>query len=395
LTLAPEANGRVGRTKNHGSITDQWLRGTYQNVLIFTHRLTLSSVELLTRQDEIEGLMPEWTGLYERSAENLFLNPKWHQTWWNTIGHREGWQPHIVAGRSDGRLVAIASMAIRRLHGLRVLEWAGVDVFDYPDILTAAGVDATEFWSAIQRTGGFDVARIRFVRDDTSSASALAAPAWKTRDTEPAHAIALSYPCGERWLATLSKRKRSNHLASIRMIEKQGPLAMTVVRNCESVPGLVADLVGMKDAWAAKRGTINTLRQEGRPEFMAQLALQACKEGSLHLSLLTCSERVIAIHCGFVGRDGLYYYQPSYDQAFAKASAGRLHLTFLVMWAIDNDYHRFDFLRGKEAYKTDFADHVRWLNSYLMPHGLIGNCVARCFATRQRLGRRRYRRSDA
>jgi CelD/BcsL family acetyltransferase involved in cellulose biosynthesis len=124
-------------------------------------------------------------------------------------------------------------MAIRRLYGLRILEWAGDEFFDYPDILIAAGVNAGEFWGSVRRTGGFDVARIRSVRDGTSSASALAPLAWKTRETEPAHAITLSDPSGQAWLAKLSKRKRSNHAASIRMIEKQGPLAMTVVSDRE------------------------------------------------------------------------------------------------------------------------------------------------------------------
>lgn len=247
---------------------EQVIAGTCPNVLISKNRITLSSVERLTRRDEIDMLMPEWLGLYERSPQNLFLNPKWHLIWWNTIGHREGWRPHVVTGRSDGRLVAVASMAIRRVHGLRLLEWAGDEFFDYPDILIAAGVDASEFWGSIRHTGGFDVARIRSVRDGTSSASALATLARKTRDTDLAHAISLSYPSGRAWLATLSKRKRSNHAASIRMIERQGPLAMTVVSDRERLPGLVADLIRMKDAWGAKHGTVNTLTKPGGPECM-------------------------------------------------------------------------------------------------------------------------------
>jgi CelD/BcsL family acetyltransferase involved in cellulose biosynthesis len=274
-------------------------------------------------------------------------------------------------------------MAVRRLYGLRILEWAGEEFFDYPDILIAPGVNAREVWSAIRRTGGFDVARIRSVRDGTSSASALAALARKTRDIEPAHAIALSYPSGQAWLATLSKRKRTNHAASIRTIEKQGPLAMTVVTDRKRLPGLVADLIRMKDAWGAKQGIVNTLTKPGRPECMTELALQASEEESLHLSLLTCGERTIGIHYGFAGKDGLYYYQPTYDLAFAKASAGRLHMTLLVMWAIDNGYDRFDFLRGGEAYKTDLADHARWLNCYLFAHGVLGTCAARYLARRQ------------
>lgn len=364
------------------------------SVYILKNRMTLSSVEMLTRREEIEMLMPEWIGLYGRSPQNLFLNPKWHQIWWNTIGHREGWRPHIVTGRSDGQLVAVASFAIRRIYGLRILEWAGVEFFDYPDLLTEKGVNSGEFWSAILRLGGFDVARIRYIRDDTSSASALTASARNTSDSEPAYAIDLSYPSGQTWLATLSKRKRSNHAASIRLIEKHGPLAMTTVSDPNSVPELVADLISMKDAWGAARGTTNMLSRPGRPEFMEQVALQATEEGALHLSLLTCGERVIAIHCGFVGSDGMYYYQPAYDLTFAKLSVGRLHLTLLVMWAINNGYHRFDFLRGDEPYKTDLADQTRRLNSYLLAHGGIGRCVARYVATRQQLRGKRHGSAD-
>ncbi len=347
----------------------------------------LTRIEVLTGQDEMASLMPEWTALYEQSRHTLFQNPAWHQIWWNTIGHREGWRPHIVTGRLDGRLVAIAPFAVRRARGLRILEWAGAQVFDYPDILAIDGVDVPGFWQSIRRTRGFDVAIIRYVRDDARSDRALRALARRIGTGSPAYAINLPYQAGEAWLASLSKRKRANHVASIRLIEKHGPLAMNVVSRRADIPRLVAELISMKDTWGAMRGIVNELSRPGRPEFMQQLALQVSEEGSLHLSLLTCGDRTIAMHYGFVGRDGMYYYQPAYDVAFAKSSVGRVHRIMLVLWAIDNGYHRFDFLRGEDSYKTDFATEARRLNEYMFARGPLGTAAAQLYAVRHQIGR--------
>ncbi len=346
------------------------------------------NITVLTRSDEIRRFIAEWSDLYSRSGNNLFQNPTWHRIWWDTIGPLAAWRPHVVAGHVDGSLVAVASLAVRRSRGLRTLEWAGVQAFDYPDILSAVDVDLTHFWKLIRSTGGYDVAHIRHVKGDGGSCLALRSLAQKRSYSDPVYDIDLSYASGEAWFATLSKRTRSNHVANLRQIAKRGPLRMEIINDPAEVPRLVALLVELKERWATSRGLQSDLSRPGAPEFMEQLGMQALREGNLHLSVVTCGERIMSIHFGFISQDGFYYYQPSYDPEFAKMSPGRLHLTMLVMWAIDNGYHRFDFLRGDDTYKTAIGTAARVLNTYTFARGPVGRMAMQLHAVRGRIRQR-------
>jgi CelD/BcsL family acetyltransferase involved in cellulose biosynthesis len=340
---------------------------------------------VLSDRAEIRKFMPEWIDLYSRAGNNLFQNPQWHRIWWDTIGQGEGWRPHVVAGHVGGRLQAVAPLAVRRARGLRRLEWAGFLAFDYPDLLSADGVNSALFWKLVRDSGGYDVAHIRQVRHDGGSCAALRSLARRRSDGAPVFEIELAHPSSDHWFKAQSKRTRANHLASIRQIEKIGPLGLNIVRDVAEVPKLVALLVDLKNAWAATRGVDSDLSRPGTPEFLEQVALQALAEGDLHLSVLTCGERIISIHLGFVSQDGFYYYQPSYDATFAKMSPGRLHLSKLIMWAIDNGYHRFDLLRGDDPYKVAIGKPARVLHDYMFTRGPVGAVAAHLHAARERI----------
>lgn len=345
------------------------------------------NITVLTRQAEITPFMTEWSDLYYSAGNNLFQNPTWHWIWWDTMGHSGRWRPHIIAGHAEGSLKAVAPLAMRRDRGLRRLEWAGLLVFDYPDLLTAEGVDPVSFWKQARDTRGYDVAHIRQVRAGGGSCAALQLLALSCSDGAPVYEINLVYPSGNHWLKALSKRTRVNHAASIRQIEKLGPLGMRIVSDAADVPGLVALLVGLKCTWATRRGVESDLSRPGMPQFLERVALQSLADGNLHLSVLTCGEKIISIHLGFVSRDGFYYYLPSYDAAFAKMSPGRLHLTMLIMWAIDNGYHRFDLLRGDDPYKAALGSHARVLHDYMFTRGPIGAVAAQLHAVRECISR--------
>jgi len=318
-------------------------------------------VTALTHHDQIAALMAEWRRLYAVIGRSLFENPEWHQVWWNHLGYRHGWAPHVITARSQGELVAVAPFAIRRARGLRQLEWAGVSAFDYPDILALDDVDLHAFWKHVYRIGRFDIARLRNVREDGHTSRALQSIGQAVGSASPVYAIDFTHASGQDWLKSLSKNTYKNLALKTRRMEQIGSVAMQIISDPAEVTPLISIMMRQKAEWAAAVGKSRPFLRDGAVQFLEELALQALSEGNLHLSVLTCDERPAAIHLGFVSRDGFYWYMPSYDQAFAKHSPGRLHLTRLVMWAIDNGLRRFDFLRGSYSYKRNLSTEARWL----------------------------------
>jgi CelD/BcsL family acetyltransferase involved in cellulose biosynthesis len=330
---------------------------------------------ILTEAAELDLLYPEWRALYESSDTTLFQNPEWHRAWWRHIGYPKGWTPHIAAGRCNGRLVALAPLAVIRKSGLRRLEWAGTTVFDYPDALVASGTDASPLWKAIRRSRQYDFARLRDVRTRAVSRRSLEAFAREAGQASAAHAINLRARSGDEWFATLSRRTRSNHQANLRRLQREGQVKLVVAALPSEVTGMIRHAVQLKTDWSRARGKDNIFTQGYAAGFLEELSLRSQEEGVLHLSALCCNNQMIAIHAGFISADGFYYYMPVYDPRFAKESPGRVHLIMLVMLAIDRGCTRFDFLRGAADYKSHLATEEREMSDYIFSRGIIGTAA--------------------
>jgi len=57
----------------------------------------------------------------------------------------------------------------------------------------------------------------------------------------------------------------------------------------------------------------------------------------------------------------------------------------LAIWAIDNGYDWFDFMRGDHPYKTALANEARRLNDYMFARGLFGTMASHVHELRQRV----------
>jgi CelD/BcsL family acetyltransferase involved in cellulose biosynthesis len=321
--------------------------------------------------------------LYQTHGRSPFQNPDLHCVWWQHLGRREGWSPLLATGRRDGKLVAVASLAIRRTRMLRVLEWAGTAAFDYPDVLLAAGIDPAPLWNAVRRSDLFDIARLRWVRGDTAGRQSLTGFADKVGDDQLIHAINLIQPNGEDWLASLPRSMRAEHREKLRLLQKRGPVTLRRATQPDEIRRAVQLLVRYKAEWSRSRGTETVYLSDGLDAYFHDVALAAAQDGTLHLTTLDFGDESVAVHLGFASQDGFYYYVSSYDIGLAKLSPGRVHMNLLVMWAIENGLPRFDFLRGEGDYKTRLGTSSRRLEDYMFSQGLIGFAAQQAFLWRQ------------
>jgi len=335
------------------------------------------------------ALLPEWHALYEAFGRTLFQHPEWHRLWWAHIGAARGWTPYLAEARVGGRLVALAPLAVCRTRGIRKLEWAGMDVFDYPDILAAQDVDTSAFWQKIRASNQYDIARLRSVRSDSATYAALRAIGHEDANEQPIYVVNLAHESGQAWFNALSKNSRATYQAKVRRIRKAGILSMEVISDAEKIPEIIANLVRLKAEWCDVRGLENSFGTEPTANFITELALHALADGVLHLSVLKCDNRVLATHMGFVSDDGFYWYLTAFDPVYSAFSPGRVHMFMLIMWAIDHGYRRFDFLRGDDQYKRDMGHVERTQSDFTFSRGLLGSVVSKYRLVQDRLNARR------
>jgi CelD/BcsL family acetyltransferase involved in cellulose biosynthesis len=80
-------------------------------------------------------------------------------------------------------------------------------------------------------------------------------------------------------------------------------------------------------------------------------------KGIARLSMLACGDHVLAYQLDWVDRGIWYYYMPAFDERYAKYSPSKILLleTMKIAFA-DPAIHEFNFMRGEESYKAQFAN---------------------------------------
>jgi CelD/BcsL family acetyltransferase involved in cellulose biosynthesis len=327
--------------------------------------------EILTTEAALAALVPEWESLQKRCGRSIFTAPHWSEGWWRHIGKEAGHALHVAVGRREGRLVAVAPMAVIRRKGLRMLEWAAADVVDYCDFLLEDSGDAAFMWDAIRKSPRFDLARVKDMHPDALCLPLLQGFAQRVRSTE-ARYIRITWPTFDAWLGSLPYSARKQYRSRVKQAEAIGPLRFEVTRSGMAPEAALATLVEQKKAWAQALRKDSVFNAPGVGGFFRHIAAVESREGRLHFSTLSCGSEIIAAHMGFIWQGVFLSYMASYSARHSGLSPGKVSTVKCMGWAIENGCAEYDFLRGEEDYKRTFANNSRTLGDFIFARGLRG-----------------------
>lgn len=350
-------------------------------------------------RDFCPELKAHWKALEGESEHHVFQTYEWLEFWQRTIGAGPaGCAPCVVVVLDDRDApMMLLPLGVTKRLGARVLEFLGGSQADYNGPLVHTGwlSDVAAFetaWAtALEALPAHDVRHF-----------AKLPASWTSRDNPLLKVLPTvfqdnSYFCRlpkarDEFLATLRTKLKSDDRRQRRRLSEIG--AMTVDK-------LVAD---DRCAWnAAMDAMIEQKRYRyrvtGVPDLFSSVAHErfyrelptdpaACT--SVHFTALRLDDRVLATHWGATYRNRFYFLMPSYAAGqWATYSPGRLLLSDLVLWSIDNGIGIFDFTIGGEDYKKDWCNGVMPLFEHLSavtPAGLIYRGFVRL--------RRRVRRNE-
>ena len=103
---------------------------------------------------------------------------------------------------------------------------------------------------------------------------------------------------------------------------------------------------------------------ELQKRFYRELARAAADTGWLRFTRLDWQGRTIAFHFGFCYRGNFLWYKPSFAIDLAQHSPGEALLRQLLLKAIGEKAHTFDFGLGDEAFKSRFATQVNLVRNW-------------------------------
>lgn len=322
---------------------------------------------------EFEQLAAEWMDLFQRAKrENAFLSFDWMFTWWKHWG--KGCRLAILAVRTTGgRLVGLAPWYIARsrpagLGPRRLAFLADTHVgSDHLNILTEPGCGGAAV-EAIVRTLARDRSRWDYIElrdaEDTPLFSSLCARLEQAGLTAYRSAASVCHhiplPASfEEYLPRLSTSLRCNYRRRSKALASDGQFEFVVVSSANDLERHFPDLLRLHGMRFQQRGRESAFLQPGVPEFHRDAVQSLAARSWARIFLLRVSGEIVAILYGFSVGKTFQFYQCGMHPGWMRNGVGQIMVGHAIQEAIRSGHGDFDFLRGDESYKGEWAEQFR------------------------------------
>lgn len=316
-------------------------------------------IEACTSDTVFENLREEWSGLLTEARDNrIFLTWEWQSTWWAAYHPGELW---VLAVRNDdGQLVGLAPWFIeqRPQTGRTVRSVGCVDVTDYLEVIVHQAHEAPVFEALAAYVGEnqscydkIDLCNIPEGSPVLKYLPQLLQERGLSVEIKPQEVCpVIELPSTwEDYLNKLDKKQRHEVRRKLRRTDEYAVewYAVGPEHDLNAETEIFLRLMA-----CASPDKAEFLRDEKNVAFFRQLAPILMERGWLQLAFLKVDGTHTATYLNFLYNEEVLIYNSGLDIEAAKGlSAGIVLLAYLIQYAIEHDYKRFDFLRGNEEYK--------------------------------------------
>ncbi|HUJ25464.1 MAG TPA: GNAT family N-acetyltransferase [Myxococcales bacterium] len=331
----------------------------------------------------------EWRELNQRArAGNMFLGPEWLEPWWRHFGAGRDWQALCV--REGGRLIGLWPLFAEsvRVGGVPVRRLAflgdGETGCDCLDLLAEPGREREVHQHALAALTGlpWDVCDLDGLWRESYTALQLAqafapgrATAGVVRDAR-LRFVCPYIPLEGDYTGYLSGLgRRENLKRREKWVAKQPGVSFSCAKSPDEAPRGMEDFLALHRARWAVEGGSDGLTGRQHEEFHRDASQRLAGQGLLRMYTLKVARRPVASVYGVVHRGKFNYYQSGYDPNWAGKSVGLVLLAHAVEDAYREQLHEFDFLRGNEGYKGEWARAERWTIQMRLWRGARGRAA--------------------
>ncbi|HEV8384589.1 MAG TPA: GNAT family N-acetyltransferase [Candidatus Acidoferrales bacterium] len=305
----------------------------------------------------------EWERLLAvGQSDVVFLTHEWQSAWWASFGRGE---LLLIAAERDGEVVALAPL-FTEAGMVYFVGSGGSDYLNFiGDVRESEILDAL-LGEAKRRVPGFIGFVFYHVPDDSETGRHLEAAAARLglqfldEGDLPAPALDIA---AKREIALAAANKKSL-VRHERFFTRDGLLKIShLSRGEEILPHLEAFFEQHRRRWAATPHP-SLFCDAAQQRFYRAVTSAAAKAGWLRFTRLDWQDRAIAFHFGFCYRGNFFWYKPSFALELARHSPGEVLLRQLLLAAIAEGAHTFDFGLGDEAFKSRFATRVNRVRTW-------------------------------
>lgn len=309
----------------------------------------------------------EWDDLFQRAnPENVFLTFAWLSTWWK---HFANGQLAVIAVRdSAGRLVGAApfyisrssaSLGMRRL-GFLADEHVGSDYLNIladPACTTAVVAEIASALFAHRHS--WDYIELRDTPDAvlTEALSAeLIGRGMRIDRTVRRVCRYIPLPASfEKYLAGVAIGLRANYRRRWRLLQREHQAECVAIADPAEMERHFPALLGLHRMRFEQRDADSAFLAHGIPEFQAAAMRALAAQGVARLFLLRAGGETIAALYGFSAGRTFQFYQCGMHPGWVRYGLGQVLIGNAIEQNIAAGHETFDFLRGDESYKTQWA----------------------------------------
>lgn len=323
-------------------------------------------LKIYTAWDEVDdpAFLAQWQKWFNADqSANVFSHPVIIKTWTDCYRRFQDITPLYCVAES-GNTVIFLPLVLWHRNWKNAKLWlivpAGYSDYDYHDPVVA-GISTTSlmdsFWDLIFNNvlgheqypaDKIDITGIHFLGTQKS---------W-IKEEACSFIDLKAFNNFEEYFTRLGKNLRKDIRRRTRMLEERGSLSIHVYNRNEledalKVLGVFLEVHARKWPNAFKV-----------PDFHKTLLLNGISAGFVHFSEMRLDDVPISWELGFRCRSNAYSYMPAYKEEYAKYSPGKVHLSSLIEDSFESGLQVFDFMRGSEEYKGEWADSKAFLYRY-------------------------------
>jgi len=321
--------------------------------------------------DGLAQLESEWRELFRcANPENAFLTFGWMSTWWKHFG--KGELAVIAVRDASGRLAALAPFYIARtataLGARRLGFLADTHVgSDYLGILAAPGSAqpaAAEIARALlAQRKRWDYIELRDTADSPLLEDLIAHLAQSGLHPQKAPGQICYYislpPQFSQYLSAICIGPRANFRPRWRNLQRDHQGECVTFAGAEELQQHFAVLLRLHRLRFEQRKMASAFLAPAVPEFHSDVLQQLAAEGLARLLLLKADGQPVAALYGFSAGKTFQFYQSGFDPQWLRHGMGQVIIGKAIENAIAGGHTTFDFLRGGEPYKAQWAQQSR------------------------------------
>jgi CelD/BcsL family acetyltransferase involved in cellulose biosynthesis len=338
---------------------------------VTTARPQLSPVRIVESDDpaRLAALRREWSELFQAGgAGNPFLSWEWQYTFWRTFAQRRPLWILEARDRGDrlaGLLVLSGRPALGRARRFCLLT-NGITGTDGLDVLARPGFGpavreavARAVADAMPRWDLLDLEDLPCGSATVSAMRAALLPRGAGASVEPRF-VCPSFALRGSYVEHLSRfRRRETYLRRRRWLERQPGYAISVAGSPAEAPGAMEDFLRLHRLRWERDGGSDGIPPGPVEDFHREIAPLLAARGWLRLYRMSVGGRPIAAVYGLELAGRFYYYQSGMDPDWSARSPGLVLIGKTVEDAYTRRLTDYDFLRGTEPHKFDWASDRR------------------------------------